>query len=82
MEGETKALNFGSVNFQIRQEYQDAFPTKAINNRWYTRWLKGWFYYDVGFRSHLRSTCRDIHYVRTTVVDMPGAQLASRVALL
>lgn len=35
-DGETRTLSFGSVNFLLQQEYQDALSSKEINKRWYT----------------------------------------------
>ncbi|KAG8050974.1 hypothetical protein GUJ93_ZPchr0009g1420 [Zizania palustris] len=77
-----RALAFGSANFQLRKEFQDAFPARAVNNKWYSRWDQEWFYASVGANSPLRSTNAHILYRREGVVTTSEGLLHSRISLL
>ncbi|KAG8069532.1 hypothetical protein GUJ93_ZPchr0006g44486 [Zizania palustris] len=41
-------LSTECINFQLWKEFQNNFPTKAINERWYYDWMLRWFYVIVG----------------------------------
>ncbi|KAG8100980.1 hypothetical protein GUJ93_ZPchr0299g33225 [Zizania palustris] len=77
-----RALAFGSANFQLRKEFQDAFPARAVNNKWYSKWDQEWFYAFVGVNFPLRSTNAFISYRREGVVKTSEDTLNSRILLL
>jgi hypothetical protein len=67
--GETKALDFTSVNFQVRPGLTKYFPARAASDRWSTGWSQCWLYLDIRVGSGLHSTNKAILYCRLPEVD-------------